>query len=84
MPTYGLVSVCGKWQRERHSGPLSPRAIFGVSFLMEGEELETNILLVSPRKCAHCCQALGGECGTNVRRRAKRQKKPRACRGFQG
>lgn len=33
---------------------------------MAGEELETNILLVSPRKCAHCYQALWGECGANV------------------
>src|SRR6516164_9213249 len=32
----------------------------GIRRVAEGEELETNILLVSPRKCAHCCQALGG------------------------
>jgi hypothetical protein len=28
----GLVSVCGVWARNAHSGSLSPRAIFGVSF----------------------------------------------------
>src|SRR5262249_4455557 len=31
-----LVSVCGKWRRTRHSSALSPRPIFGVSFLMVG------------------------------------------------
>ena len=31
---YGLVSVCGIWARNAHSGSLSPRAGFGVSFLM--------------------------------------------------
>src|SRR5262244_1465008 len=31
---YGLVSVCGIWQRKRDSVPLSPRAVFGVSFLI--------------------------------------------------
>src|SRR5262249_16378297 len=31
---YGLVSVCGIWQRTRDSVPLSPRAVFGVSFLI--------------------------------------------------
>jgi hypothetical protein len=29
-------SVCGIGPRQRHSGPLSPTAIFGVSFLMGG------------------------------------------------
>jgi hypothetical protein len=35
-PRHRLVSVCGKWRRTRHSGALSPRPIFGVSFLMVG------------------------------------------------
>src|SRR6266540_3016243 len=29
--------------------------------------LETNILLVSPRKCAHCCQALGGSAAQTLK-----------------
>jgi hypothetical protein len=33
---YGFVSVCGIWARNAHSGSLSPRAGFGVSFLDEG------------------------------------------------
>lgn len=32
---YGLVSVCGKWRRRRHSRRLSPGPFFGVSFLIE-------------------------------------------------
>ncbi len=31
---YELVSVCGIWQWRRHSGLLSQRAFFGVSFLL--------------------------------------------------
>src|SRR6266567_7110092 len=31
---YGLVSVCGIWPRKRDSVPLSPTAVFGVSFLI--------------------------------------------------
>ena len=32
---YELVSVCGIWQWRRHSGLLSQRAFFGISFLRE-------------------------------------------------
>jgi hypothetical protein len=34
----GFVSVCGIWARNVHSGSSSPRARFGVSFLMRGAE----------------------------------------------
>jgi hypothetical protein len=41
---YELVSVCGIWQWRRHSGLLSQRAFFGVSFLLCPNRASVNAL----------------------------------------